>query len=562
MYNPFAIRSPGARLPSYGALRETVEEDIEVLRVIERGAAAHPSAPLAYFAFPPAKSDNDNPSHCDDSGAHDCSSNRSSSSVRSPVTFAQGSRIVAHLAARYAPLVSTLQDSNRLVALFSQPPIQLFFHQSALWALGVGVLFFDQKMERVQRDALIKPAQAIIYADLKESDMEWVRSLDMPQWEVPEDEHVIALADWAEEQEKQREAADKIIGLKKGSGETRPRVLPTSAFFHSYTGYMLLQFIVGQPVVVAFPANKTSCTVIEWLELIASSNAAHMATYPQVASDMLKVAEGAERYERALRDLQSFAVLGAAVDADLGDRFKAFGIKVAYNLYGLSEFGSVMLSVSPPMRLDTLLPVPGAAEWLVMRPATKSLGGQTLEWEAWSIVERNPKLALNVALGGINATIEPYPGEGPDQGKAALNLSDLFERIEDPKSGAITWKLIGRSSDVIVWADTLSASAVSMEARLLKSLRDRLPPETIEALQVFGLARPWTALVIQTGDQNAVRNVLQDVLDEFNKTPPAPMAIIDAERVVCLQDGLALTHKSTVRRRYNERAFESWLDSL
>ncbi|CEH12627.1 AMP-dependent synthetase/ligase [Ceraceosorus bombacis] len=495
MYDPLAIRSPGARLPHFAAAPKVEAEDVQL-----------------------------------------------------------GSRIVAHLAQHYAPLVEQLEESNRLVAIYCQPPIHAFFHHFALWALGVGVLFLDQNLDACLRHDLIAPAQAILYCTHVQSpkDAQWVEALQVKhKWQLHPQQHgALAMAQWAQQQQQQesidvpewprtikmphpalvnhtsastgvpkhcftaihfwsrglKRTAMAFLGAQADTLPTqlhqRGRLLTTNCFFFTYTAYITLQWIVGQPVIVPHPADGKTCTPTEWLETIALSDAAHFGTYPTVAEEMVRIARGNARYQAALRKLDSLAVMGAPVEPHLDALFRDFGIKQVHNIYGVSEFGRVMSSKSPPMRLDALAAGPGSNH-LVFTPLPPSSDNdkQTTEteYQAWSIIERNPKLQANIQQGGIHVKVEPFAGPGADHGKPCINLADLFVRLPDaPGQTEPFWKLVGRSSDVIVYANTLSANASALEAKLAKCLRDRSPRDTVTAVQVLGHGKPWSACLIQS----------------------------------------------------------------
>ena len=232
-----------------------------------------------------------------------------------------------------------------------------------------------------------------------------------------------------------------------------------------------------------------------------------------------------------------------------------------------------------------------------------------------TLVSSHPRLANIASFPGVPIKIEPYPGPGPANGQPATKWTDLFFELQIPLSPAdknhpdvispdgiteLVYVHAGRADDCIrlTTGDDLNAADVEMALEVaLRSRFQTLEGWELDAVQVFGTNRPYTALIVQlqradTGvcTEEVVAEAIRQIVPAVNQEKLTKATEIDAYKRVlvvttsgehvrmapdddwdaqveqylskCGDMMLSQTHKHTLQRWKNKKKFAAWLEHV
>ncbi|KAF8595987.1 acetyl-CoA synthetase-like protein [Ceratobasidium sp. AG-I] len=385
---------------------------------------------------------------------------------------------------------------------------------------------------------------------------------------------------------------------------THPRLVLNPPYWQSFYFSFIVHLVTATPMAFV-PTSEgrrlSGNDIIAWVEAL---DAGALIASAHRIREVLLLGTHAE----LLRSLYYIRMTGSQVDQRLSDLCTQHGI-AAINSFGTSELGGLLGSskapyhlLRPPQNALPLLVVPfsGSEEAPNGTQLDDSLGREV---QLWSSFSTSPRLAHLAARGGVPLKLEPYPGNGPCHGELAMNWGDVFREIRIAKPDAegeteLAYLHLGREDDNLrITSNGGIINASTFEAELRSLLEPQLAEQEgwhLDTVQLFGSSLPSTALVVQLyGEKQpdeavlrGLRGAVENTNENMGLTWPKKVdsrkrmfvVVKDSEESVIhslsfAEAGannvlewdklsLAQTHKRTLQRWKNVKAFQLWLDQL
>ncbi|KAB5589737.1 Potassium voltage-gated channel subfamily H member 2 [Ceratobasidium theobromae] len=550
------------------------------------------------------------------------------------VTCAETYSIVSRLAASWRTRLSKILDEPEpkvgpgiIICILAQPSVHALFHLFAFWALGCTVQYVCTYMGNEIVDSNIRQSgcKVILYSGANE---DWLRSQDQFDGalvELPENEYAHRLAQKEKEgssepvpawPKPQRPTPAVIIqssastgtpkllrfslyyytighpfncqkylslGHPQGRGGktpfTHPLLSVTPPFWQGFFIPLFVHLATATPLAIAHISDISTFTsehLVDWARgLDVGGITCSTAMLRNMATSTV------EANAEFLQSMYLIRITGSALGDAKSALFEKHNIPVT-NIFGMSELVRLMSASHAP--LTHLRPFPDVPPPLVV-PVSEPDADGLRQVQLWHTASTSPALAHHMAYGGVPLKLEPFPGEGPHHGEAALNWGDIFQEVRvgsTSTSSEIAYMHIGRADDHIRLGGTgrggITASKYELELGAMVEAQLGMTPD---AVQLFGTGYSCTALVVQFAQwSNEAMDKLASVVEQVNANqglernvrvhPGKRMLVVGLDGIVCgpgaerVQEcsRLMVTHKRTLQRWRNVQAFKAWLDGL
>ncbi|CAE6520716.1 unnamed protein product [Rhizoctonia solani] len=541
------------------------------------------------------------------------------------------------------PVLGSSIGPGTTICITIMPDFHGVFHLLAFWALGCTVQYVSVADPSVAMEQLNESGCKVMLCSGFDDD--WIearkKQFDGVIVQLPEEEQAHQLA----KLEKQYQATDPIEWpvpvrptpalILQSSGTTgRPKLLRMSLYYYTIRHKENCQAFLelahlkrtsktpySHPRLVPVPFYWSSAPYYIFTHLTTATPMAfvyftHFLEFPpsQLLDWAVALEVGAisctsglvrsipkakfEVHAGFLQTLYSFSFTGSSMDNALSQMFEELKIPIT-NLYGSSELGRILQGSRVPY--THLRPFRGASPPLV-HPISEYGADGSRYVELWFTPTMSPRLAHNLARGGVSMKLEPFPGEGPHHGELAVNLEDIFQEltIHNASEPETVYVHVGRNSDQVrLGAGGVgSVDAALYEVTLGSQINARIGrsgscPWTLDGVQLFGNNMTCTSLVIQLClDQSQPHATdlqksfpIDDLYKSIEETNDAlgltgrrrvhtgkRTLVVSSDGVFMYGEGsgrlaglcslLSLTHKRTPKRWENNLKFKPWLDGL
>ncbi|KAJ1302138.1 hypothetical protein OPQ81_000967 [Rhizoctonia solani] len=555
------------------------------------------------------------------------------------------SRLLKLLSKPGDPVSDSSFGPGTTVCIATRPDFHGIFHLLAFWAIGCTVQFIPMQCPSVVVDQLNESGcKVVLYSGFDDGWVEtWRKEFDGVVVQLPEEEQAHQLAKMEIQTQAgttlpwpapRRPTPALILQTSGTSGKPKilrmslyyytmelayncqsylasarsngisktpyshPRMAPVPFYWSSFFRYLFMHLATATPM--AF-VHLTNIFEFSPSQFVGWAKALDVGAIACVAGLVRQIPKATlEVHLEFFRSLFSFTFSGSSIDDNLSNLYESLKVPIT-NLYGTSELSRILYAPKAPY--THLRPFPDIPSPLV-HPISERAPDGSRYVELWLTPAMSPRLAHQLAYGGVPMKLEPFPGNGPHNGELAVNLGDIFREltVRNGAGSETVYIHVGRHGDQIRLGGSAfgGVNAALYEATLGSRVSACVGQSgsaawTLDGIQLFGNNMPCTALVIQLSmDKDLVGSCEADIwnilpvqelyglVEEANdsmrltgctRVHTGKRTLImssdgayvhgpGSERLAGSNVSLSMTHKRTLKRWENVYKLKPWLDGL